>query len=876
MMAVKLKRAAFFAWMESALAVEVAGGACFPAQAASGGPAAGNAAAIIDLSGAWRLTQTDAPAKSYPAAVPGGVHAALLDAGAIPDPFWGRNEQRVLWVGEKDWTFSRSFDLEAAFLGNESVILRVEDCDTFATIAVNGHAFPRTCNRFRRWDFDVKPYLRAGRNEISATFDSAVRVADEEAATRPRRYSCSNGVVKNISSIRKPQCHGGWDWGLAQMETGFMGMVALIGCGSHRIDYTWCDQAFNAAMTRCDLTVTAQVTASRSVATDLRVAVAGVTAAKPVKLEAGTNLVSVAVTVERPELWWPAGEGAQRLYALTVDVGGARVEKRIGFRTIRLESTDDVEPNTGAKGRGLRFVVNGRPVFAKGTSWIPCDAFENRQTPEKYRELLTAAAWGNCNVIRVWGGGKYERELFYDLCDELGLMVWQDFMFACGTYPADERFLANLRPELEHQVKRIRDHASLALWCGDNECLAVLHMFPEARADQKFYVAEMNRRAQAVADAVKAFDPTRSLWPSSPSAGDLPIVDANYPPLSVGDCHYWHVWGSTREGLDAFYAARLRFCSEFGYQSYSSEEVARRYVSAGDVNPTAPDFEYHQKEPEGSPRMIRMLMRYFRMPEKPSGFCYLTQVQQALAVKTGAEFWRTLRPWCMGAIYWQLADVWPVASWSSIEYGGKFKPLMHQVRRSFAPVLVTGVPHDRCGLKEFSVWGVNDLQKPLCGELRVELTGFDGRMRRALTSPAKIPAASSVKLASFDADAFSDAERDACFVRYSFTVAGRELTANDWFFAPWKACPLAKPVVKAKPEGFEVTLTTDKPAFFVWLETPGLKGHFDENFLTLLPGRPVKTVFRPRNATLTPEDFAVALRVTHLANEESEITEVTK
>ena len=601
---------------------------------------------VFDLGGQWRL---DGPAEdgsplSCPATVPGDVHGALFSAGLMPDPFWGRNEERVQWVATRDWTFSRTFDVPEEFLRHGSVILRLEDCDTFASVFVNGRKLGETRDRFQRWDFDAKPALRAGRNEIRLVFASAWRTGDALAARAHRRYPMSmddSTWFTNAAFIRKPACHRGWDWGLAQMTTGPCGRVELVASDGDRIDQVFCEQAFDEAMSHCTLRVHAV-------------------------LETGEDVVNV-VEIDDPPLWWPNGAGERRFFEYAVPVAGRTLRGRIGLRKLELDTA----------GGAVTFKVNGRPIFMKGANWIPCDAFDVRQTPARYRDLLESAVAANMNMLRLWGGGQYEKDVFYDLCDELGLLVWHDQMFSCATYPADKAFLADVRAETEYQVRRLRDHACIALWCGDNECLSSVdwgHKPQEQRYAETANWVVLNR---AIADAVRAADPTRLFWPSSPCAapGDFRHNNRN---LGSGDTHYWDVWHGGSD-FDAYYRHQPRFCSEFGFQSLPSPETVRSFASEkdGDLNLYSPVMDWHQKCWRGNAAIFGMFGRYFRMPRGFDDALYLSQVQQAEAIRTGVEYWRSLRPYCMGTIYWQLNDDWPVASWASLEWGGRWKALHH-------------------------------------------------------------------------------------------------------------------------------------------------------------------------------------------------------
>jgi beta-mannosidase len=361
------------------------------------------AADVVDLAGGWRVSSLANPSVSCDVSVPGDVHSALYKAGRMPDPFWGCNETNVQWVAKEGWVFSRTFEIDPSFLSQKRIVLEIEDADTFADIYLNGMKVGETSNRFRRWEFDVKSALKPGQNTIEGRFRSAWNVSEAEAAKSDRPYPIyRNGIVEAINHIRKPQCHGGWDWGITQMTVGFCGDVKIVATDDFRIDGVYSRQEFNADYSHCDLTVFADVTDA----------------------DGAKSTVTNRFAIDTPRLWWPNGMGEQALHEITLEVKGRKIKKRIGLRKIELVNEKGVDSETGNPALGFAFRVNGRMLFAKGANWIPCDAFENRQTPERYRDLLESAKAANMNMIRVWGGGQYEKDVFYDLCDELGLLVW--------------------------------------------------------------------------------------------------------------------------------------------------------------------------------------------------------------------------------------------------------------------------------------------------------------------------------------------------------------------------------------------------------------------------------------------------------------------
>jgi len=822
---------------------------------------------VVDLAGAWSVRQADGDKAAVAMQVPGDVHSALLAAGLIPDPYFGRNEMEVQWVGKKDWVVERTFDVPDSLLSKRSVCLRLEHVDTFCEISINGKKVGETGNRFRRYDFEVKPFLKQGENTITALFRSAELISEARAAEIPYPIPMvDNGLVKHINLIRKPACHGGWDWGIALMMTGFAGKTQLIGTDLARIDYVYCDQKHAAG--RCDVTVTADVTSPEGGESVLSVTLGEAKASVPVKLAAGSNRISAKVVVEQPRLWWPNGAGKQELYDLAVSVGEDTLTRRLGLRTVEVVNKPDAGDTSSRPGMSMTFRVNGVDIYCKGANWIPCDAMTLRQTPERYRDLLGSAQAANMNMVRLWGGGQFEDDVFYNTCDELGLLVWHDFMFSCALYPSDKAFVGEVKAELAHQLRRLRDHACIAVWVGDNECIGALTWFEPSRKNRDLYLVSYDRLNRALTETVETYDPSRMFWPSSPCAGPGDFSDAWHDD-NRGDMHYWTVWHENKN-FSAFYNVKPRFCSEFGFQSLSSLDVAKTFVAPSQMNPTAPDFEYHQKNVGGNARIMETMARYFRFPEGFESVLYLSQVQQALAIKTGVEAWRHLQPRCMGTLFWQLNDNWPVASWSSIEYGGKWKHLHYQAKRFYAPLAVMMVPAD--GGTNIEFWAVNDYGAPAQAEAAVEVWGFDGKKVETVPLTGEIAPRSALLLGKLPASRFgSEKELKERFLEVVLTAKVDGQTAkhrNEWYFDFFKSCELGDAVVDAIPAErngtWTVTLTTDKPAFFVWANVSGIRGEFNDNSFALFPGRPVTLTFTPKDGAATFADFAKALTVKHL------------
>ena len=827
--------------------------------------------AEFDLAGEWTLTQADKPSVTCPVAVPGGIYTALYEAKRIPDPYFAQNEKRTQWPGRADWVFSRSFILPEGFAAAKSVTLRLEDVDCFATVKINGHEVGQTSNRFQRYDFDVKPFLKDGANTIEALFESTERLSYAESNQYDRAYNIANATVRQINLVRTVQCHGGWDWGITQMEMGFMGAVKLISSDTARINYVYTTQDFAKDWSSAAVTVTVEATAPNGGETELIVSLGEIAKTKRVTLAPGENKVELTLDVKDPKLWWPVGYGEQPLYPLTVKLGDASLSRRIGLRKAEVFNEEDVEPDpaTGKKGKPMVVVINGRRIFCKGADWIPCDAFENRQTRDRYKDLLDTALAANMNMLRVWGGGQFEHPAFYELCDEKGILIWHDFMFSCATYPMDERFMSGVRKEIAHQLRKLRDHASIALWCGDNECIGAAGWFNATKEQKAANIQLCVARAKELEKLCAAYDPTRCFWPSSPCLGPGNYGDG-WRDDSSGDMHFWQVWFGDKP-FSHYFTVRPRFCSEFGFQSYPSKETALSYVDESQLNPTAPDFFYHQKSPNGNKFIMQMILRNFRFPEGVDAVLYLSQVQQAMAIRTAVEAWRHLQPRCMGIIYWQLNDNWPVASWSSVEYSGKWKHLHYNMKRAYAPLAISaapkwGDPH------AIEVWAVNDHDAAFDGVAALDQWTFAGARRPFVEVPVKIAPRAAVKIGAYPLSAFGDkAVRTASFLRLRLDGhAGqtRECVSNEWMFDLFMNADLAKTDVRTsfteRDGKFLVTLSADKPAFFVWANVWRTRGEFNDNSFTLYPGEPRTIAFTPKTPGLAFDAFKKAFSVTHL------------
>lgn len=784
--------------------------------------------AVLDLAGTWTLSDASGEF-SWPMRVPGDGITALFEAGLIPDPYRGRNEYGLRWIAERDWTITRRFPLDRT-----DVMLVLEGIDTVAEVRVNGTLVREMANAFRSVRRPLQE-ARQGDNEIAITFRSGPREAARLAAAQPFPvpYIAQNNPIPHGNMLRKPACDWGWDWNIALCPFGVTGSVRLERAGGPRIERLIVAQRHDGQ--RVTLDVSAEVGGIEGPAgLPFAITFAG----RRTQGIVGDLGVAATFEVEAPALWWPAGLGPQTLHDLEVQVGEAVTRRRIGLRTLELVTERD------AAGLSFGFRVNGRRVFARGANWIPADALPGRITEAATRDLLRSAVDAHMNMIRVWGGGRYEPDSFYDACDELGLLVWQDFMFACNLYPSTPEFLREVEGEVREQVARLHHHACLALWCGDNELIGALGWFPESRNDRDRYLVSYDRLNRTIEQTLRSMDPGANWWPSSPSPGPLNFRDAWHEDGS-GDMHFWSVWHEGKD-FDHYRDVQPRFCSEFGFQSYPSMEVIRTFADPQDWNIASPVLESHQKNAGGNARIAETMFRYFRWPERFEDFVWLSQVQQGIAIKTAVTAWRALKPHCQGALYWQLNDTWPCCSWSSLDYGGGWKVLHHMARGFLAPVTVAAVP----GPEGIALVGINDGLDPVEITVTAHAAALDGTAREIGRGGATVGEAAE-RLLLLDADALGEDE----VLAFGWEVADGARAGDIHAPRPWKAYDLPDPglafEVAEEAGRWILSVTARAMAFFVTAEADGL-GRWDRNAVHLGPGRATRLSFTPAEAGATP------------------------
>ncbi len=798
-------------------------------------------APTLDLSGTWQLASADA-SHALEIAIPGDVHSALQKAGLIADPYAGRNEDDVQWVAHKDWVLERSFTVDGGDLSG-SWYLDIESLDTVAEVYVNDRLVLQSDNCFRRYRPDVSSALKAGENRLRVILRSSIAAGAELQEKQPFYvpYHKGNSPIANGNMLRKPQCHFGWDWNIAIAPLGIYGSIALKKIATARIEHVVARQVpqANGAV---DLQVTVTLHAAEPGIVSLDLSLDDQKDHLDCAVNEGETVITHIFSVEKPRLWWPAGSGEQALSELTVSVPGDSVIRQIGFRTIELITDKD------EAGSRFAFRINGREIFCRGANWIPADALMSRVSREGVEDLLQSAVDANMNMIRVWGGGFYEPDWFYDLCDRLGLLVWQDFMFACNLYPSTPDFLDNVAAEVEYQVKRLASHPSIALWCGDNELVGALTWFEESVKDRDRYLVSYDRLNRTIETALKTVAPHLIWWPSSPASGYLDFGDAWHADGS-GDMHYWSVWHENKS-FDNYRTVRPRFCSEFGFQSYTSMSIVNQFAEQKDLNIASPVMEAHQKNAGGNERIAGTMFRYFRFPKDFANFVYLSQIQQGLAIRTAVDYWRSLKPHCMGTLYWQLNDTWPVASWASLDYGGNWKAMHYMARRFFQPVAVAAIPSSDGKDVAFSM--VNDTAGPVTVELQTFLVSLDGK-RTPLTAAAGT--CSPDRAATLFTIPVDDIPSDHLLF-WSFEASNGMRGEGHHVTGTYKALELQPSGLSliSRPLGdgsFDIIASATALALHVMIEAD-VEGRYSDNAFDLTAGESKTIRFTPRRPATAP------------------------
>ncbi|WP_425603390.1 beta-mannosidase [Luteimonas endophytica] len=833
--------------------------------AACGLPAAAAQPVDLALDARWefRLLPDGTQAAAHPEAatwraakVPGTVHTDLLAHGVIPDPYVGAPEAGLQWIGLADWEYRATFDVPRAALDATRSDLVFEGLDTFAEVHLNGERVLEADNAFRTWRVPVQGRLRPGGNTLRVVLRSPIArllprvqaMPHRIAGNYPSPYGDEPNDAMTANFVRKPGYHYGWDWGPRYVTAGVWKPVRLQAWRDARLDDLQLRQD-HVAEDRAQLTAIATLDAARAGDYTLRlwqVAPDGersLAAERTVPLANGVSEIAQTVRIERPQRWFPVGYGPQPLYRYELELldGARRVDHltaRTGLRSVELRR----EPDAG--GRGFAFVINGIPVFAKGANAIPFDMFEPRVTDAKPRRVLQSAVDANMNMVRNWGGGYYERDAFFDIADELGLLVWQDFMFGGGMQPAyDESFRASVVAEARDQVRRLRNHPSVVLWCGNNEEEIAWKYWGHGRtlreADPAFAEKVWNGYLQLFNHDLRELVEDQAggiaYWPSSPS-DDMAEI-ANTP--ASGDMHYWEVWGNPARPPTAYLDVAPRFMSEYGLQAWPVQRTIDHFAARDEQRVDAPVIEAHQKflAGKGNERLLHYIRMEFGEPRDFAGFVYLSQAMQAEGIGLAARHHRASRPHTMGSLYWQLNDVWPGASWSGIDWFGRWKALQFHARRFFAPVTVAALRKEGAT----AVHLISDRTTARRGELRLRVMDLDGVVLRDERSRVELAPLSAVRIARHaDTELLGDADPARTVAVFELAVDGEPAAREVVYFAAAKDIAWRQPAVRAKlrsdGDGFVLDLSAARLARAVWIDFGDLDAEPSDNALTLLPG----------------------------------------
>ena len=754
----------------------------------------------LSLNGIWTLEVPESGFDIVPATVPGSVYHDLLTAGKIPDPFYRDNEMDALKLMDHDFHYSRSFTVEEDLLRCDAVVLRCEGLDTIATVFVNGTAAGYAHNMHRIWEFDVKSLLHPGENTIAVRFASPTKYIKEAYANS--RADGSSDAMVGFPHIRKAHCMFGWDWGPRLPDAGIWRDIAILGIHTARIrDVHVLQHHAEGKVTLEVNTHVTELTGSAPVS---------VTVTAPCGKTWTAEGEQAVIEIEEPQLWWPAGYGEQPLYTVHVSLGDSldSWEKRVGLRTMTVSRRKD------EWGESFSHCVNGVDVFAMGADYIPEYNLLPRVNPQRTRRLLEDARAANMNCVRIWGGGYYPDDFFYDICDELGLLVWQDFMFACAVYNLTEEFEENITAEFVDNVRRLRHHPSLALWCGNNE----MEMF----VDSNTWVTHPKQKADyikmyeyIIPRVLKAEDPQAFYWPASPSSGgsfDVPNDE------NRGDVHYWDVWHGLKPFTD-YRNYHFRYASEFGFQSFPCMETIESFTEPEDRNVFSYVMEKHQRNASANGRIVSYLAQMYLYPGKLTDLVYASQLLQAQAIQYGVEHWRRNRGRCMGAVVWQLNDCWPVASWASIDYYGRWKALHYYEKRFFSPVLIscheegilnqdTNVNAEPFDLEKSARLNVsNETMRPFRGRAEWSLRRPDATVIESGSFEVECPALCAVWLPKQD---FSHYGTYDCYYSYRLLdEEGNVVGQGTVLFCAPKHFRFADPHLQICVTGDEITVTAD-------------------------------------------------------------------
>ena len=834
--------------------------------------------AVKNLHEGWKFRQARLT-NWYPATVPGVVHTDLLQNKIIEDPFFRLNERGLQWIDKEDWVYETCFTLAAGMMRKENMELVFEGLDTYADVYLNDECILKANNMFRRWSIPVRQYIREENNILKVYFHSPVKIDVPKWDALPYQYPASNdqsengGLFNKKISIfaRKAGYHYGWDWGPRLVTSGIWRPVYIRAWSDLRINDVFIEQkevGAGRAVIAGHVELDADKDMDGVLVTITDEATGRVLGEWQADLKRGTNRVTVDFVLHKPKLWWSNGLGEPFLYRFRTDIiaGGELLDsktERVGIRSLKVVHQPDKDGHT------FYIELNGRPVFAKGANYIPLDNFLPRVTPENYKRTILDAAGVNMNMLRVWGGGIYENDVFYDLCDEYGIMIWQDFMFACSMYPAEGALLDNIHQEAVDNVKRLRNHACIALWCGNNECQDAwlgwgwkreIERQNKEYAD-KIWAQYRQQYHVTLPGVVREYAPGTFYWPSSPFA-----FEGEMSGTTDGDRHYWSVWHG-KAPISDYDSEKSRFFSEYGFQSFPEFESVKRYAPyPEDWDIRSEVMMSHQRGGDHANGLIETyLLNEYKKPRDFRAFLYMNHVLQGDAIKTAIESHRRQMPYNMGTLFWQHNDCWPVASWASRDYYGRWKAQHYYVRKAYDDILISSVVEG----DDLKVYAVSDRLENTSGRLQLQVCQFDGTVVHHWGKSVGISGNDSrVCFSAPLAKLLEGANRGTVYVRVDYTDKSGRVYHNNYCLGKQKDMDYPKvdlqTEVRSIEGGYEVMVSADKFARAVCLSVADNESVYSDNYFDVQPKSSVQVQVRTR---LSAEAFNGSLRLTCLNNE---------
>jgi len=817
---------------------------------------ANSSVTINEIHNNWKFRRADLN-EWLSATIPGCVHTDLLDNKKIEDPFYRVNEKNLQWIGEKDWEYKTDFEINATTLQKDNVNLVFKGLDTYADVYLNDSLILKTDNMHREWVIDCKNLLRNGKNSLRVYFNSVFKVNIPKYLAAPVKLQAwANNDQSDIwlsVYTRKAGYQFGWDWGPRLITCGIWRPVYIESWNTAKINDVQILQN-NVTAKLAKLTAVFEIHSKNSLSATLSIRnEKAVLYQQKVSLEAGINKIPLVFEIKNPKLWWSNGLGKPNLYTFDCNLKANDFEDNkavtTGIRSLKIVTEND------AKGKSLYVLLNGTPVFMKGVNYIPLDNFQNRVTAEKYEYYIKAAAESNMNMLRIWGGGNYESDLFYDLCDKYGILIWQDIMFACGMFPVDDDFVETVKHEVTQNVKRLRNHPCIALWNGNNE--NEMSWFGwgwkdlYSEQDQKTYVANLKKLFyDVVPNAIYEADTTHYYHPTSPN------TYYNNIPITMGDVHYWDTKGDAP--LTSYNTFIGRFMSEYGFQSYPDIRTIEKFTQDWERNKTSEVLFAHNRakndntrDPNFGNSVIEKKMKvYYNIPDNFESYIYMSQILHAKASKIAIEAHRRNMPFCMGTLYWQLNDCWPAVSWSSIDFYGNWKATQYTIRDVYKTIIAPVIIEEG----KLRVYLVSDSLKDVKAQLNLKIISLKGET--LFSKQENITISANTSKVYFDADTLQllkNLNQKNIVLIVEVKEGEKLLAANNFNFVAEKDMNLSKPVIVANTaqsgNEFTITLKSDVLAKNVYLYYPDNEGFFSNNYFDLLPGEVKKLTFKPKMGT---------------------------